>query len=488
MSVLPVPSAAPDPGLGILRRTEEPALRLQDVSVALHVVSPLPKSGSGRAAPSPYPDCPDFRSMELDLLAYAFQTDPPFGSQCERHEPIPVTIRFPATLQYQSEGRTMWLEGAPPARRASIRLSSTVFRDSALQVWHVVFQPGDGEVFTEFDLIKLIHLYDGRTEATGLRDLVRFDPELPKNREGKPTTDLTVGRLLALLTGASVTDPPLPQAGTVQILAGGSLEATLDTVRKARDAEGGEEMRRLKSWVRNGSAEAASLQACCGVVTGIFDFDQLDDEEILDTLEPTFACSHLIRLHRCTLASVSSEDRAMTECRESIGISPYLIIPHAVLLNNEALVQRAEDAMATVLGTARSLAPPSLGHLEKARAVAEESLQRDMLPNVFNYTTERCLLANGWLSRGAEDRRQRAERRLLELRTVIESRWTRRREQGQTAVAALLALLSVLQVRDVVFDALPPNWSGTVGWALLGALCLAIIALIFAFSRIGLRN
>jgi hypothetical protein len=480
MSVVPVPS--PDPGLGILRRAEEPALRLEDTALALHVVLPLPESDP--AQPLGYPDCPDFRSMELDLLAYAFQTDPPFGSQCERHEPIPVVVRFPPTVQYHSEGRTMWLECAEPSRRASLRLSSTTFRDSRIQVWHFVFQPADGDRFTEFDLVKMIHLYDGRTEATALRDQVRFDLDLPKNREGKPTQDLTLSQLLALLAGSPAATAA--RAGTVQILAGGDLDSILGTVRKAREPDGAEEARRLKGWIRTRSREAAALQACCGIVTGIFDFDQLDDEEILDTLEPTFECSHLIRLHRCTLVSLSADDRAMTECRESIGISPYLLIPHAVLLNNEALVDRAEAAVASVLGTTRRRLP--LGRLESARAVAEESLRRDMLPNVFNYVTERRLFAKGWESRGAEDRRHRAARRLDELRSVIESRWVRRRENGQTAVTALLALISVLQLQGIVEEGTPRGWPAAADWGILAILSAGILALVVAFHRLGLRE
>ena len=452
-----------------LERTEAPALLLERAALALHVVLPLP------GVTEAYPDCPDFRSMELDLLSFGFQVDPPFGSQCEVHEPVPLLVRFPDVTGYQSEGRTMRLACAAPQRRVEVLVSSTAFRDSGFKVWHFIFKPASGERFTEFDLIKLIHLYDGRTEATTLRDTVSYD--LPGS------TGLKGGELLARLAGASKDVRWQPVAGTVQILTGGELDRVLDTVRKAR-AEGGEENRKLRDWVARDTSEAAMLKACCGIITGIFDFDQLDDEEILDTLEPTFECSHLIRLHRCTLVSISEADRAMEECWESIGMSPYLLIPHAVLLNNEALVNRADRAIGEVLGRKRA----GIHSLERARSIASQSLQRDFLPNVFNYVTERSLLHKGWESRGGEDKRRQTLRRFEELETAIEVRWTHRREHGQIAVASLLALLSVLQVRDVVFEAMGPRVPPLWAWINLGGLALILVLLIFAFSRAGIRS
>ncbi len=469
----------PDSALGILRRPEAPALLLEHAALAFHVVARVETRGRKAAA---YPECADYRSMELDLLSRAFQDDPPLGSQCELHEPVPVTIRFPSTIQYHSEGRTMWLECPEPVRQARILVSSTAFPDSGFKVWHFVIRPAHGGRFSEFDLIRLIHLYDGRTEATGLRDQITF--QLGGSLSGKASPEIKIGELLAKLGKEPAGSTWFPTSGTVQILAGGDLDHALEVVRKARSPEGSKEVRELKGWVSGDSGEAGLLKACCGIVTGIFDFDQLDDEEILDTLEPTCRCSHLIRMHRCTLVSISSEDRAMSECVDSIGMSPYLLIPHAVLLNNESLVARADEVIGEVLGKPRV----RLGLLERARVIAEECLQRDFLPNIFNYATVRSLLARGWESRGAEDRRGQVTRRLEKVRSAIDIRWQRRREHGQTAVVSLLALFSVLQVRDVLFDALGPSVPSGVGWLVLGGMCLGVIWLLFAFSRMGLRE
>ncbi|RJQ09808.1 MAG: hypothetical protein C4551_03380 [Bacillota bacterium] len=94
-------------------------------------------------------------------------------------------------------------------------------------------------------------------------------------------------------------------------------------------------------------------------MTGIFDFDQIDLEEAVDTLIPTFAdATAFLRNHRCTLTCIAEEDRSMDECWEEVGISPYLLIPHAALLHNEAISEVANEVMDRATGGAAA----RLGH------------------------------------------------------------------------------------------------------------------------------
>jgi GNAT superfamily N-acetyltransferase len=444
-------------------RDEDPVLQLARAAVSLHFVDTF----SGTAT---YPDCPVFRSMELDLLSYRYQVAPPFGSRCENPEPIPVEIIFPDEFDYHSEGRTMRLRCSQPLRSVVALLSSTTFFQSGIRVWHLTLAPAEGTTFSEFDIIKLIHLYDGRTEKTEMARKVRF-----RCRDGSevPIVDL----LTKLAPG------PFPvarlKAGTVEICtgtadaAGISHSDLLEAVRSARQEDGQKAHARVATWMQNGDIPGRTLMAYCGIVTGIFDFEEVDTGEVLDTLEPTFAdAGTMLRIHRCTLVCMTDDDRAMEECRRTIGISPYLIIPHAVLLHNEQLVDEAEGRIDSV-----TECPSPLRELEKARTLAERNLNRIYLQNVFNYVTERTLFERGSEGRGSVDKLASTRNKLSELEARVKAQWEKQRDRGQMAITILLALLSLMQVKEAYFDLvsciIPIEWR----WASLCfvAACMALL-------------
>src|SRR5690606_15886402 len=68
-----------------------PVLNMTDVAVCLHFVSDCPVPPEETL---PYPKCPVFQSMELDLLSYGYQSQNQIGSQCESAGMIPVEICF----------------------------------------------------------------------------------------------------------------------------------------------------------------------------------------------------------------------------------------------------------------------------------------------------------------------------------------------------------------------------------------------------------
>lgn len=353
-------------------REEDPILNLSRAAVSLHVLEQLPaRENPGESV---YPDCPSFRNMELDLLAYSFQERPPLGSRCEGRGRIPLTIQFPESFIYHSEGAKVRLHCSRPNRKASLLVSSTTFPASGIRVWHLTFTPADGEAFSEFDIIKLIQIYDGRIENARLDKLVRFQ------LEGGDGAGFLVADLMVAVYGAGLKAAEV-RTGTVNISVGISPEHSrmLKVVRGAREPGGEAAAEQLSNWMREEAAENRILNAYCGIITGIVEFD-MEMDELLDTLEPTFAeGDSLIRLMRRTLVKISDTDRTMEKCWETIGNSPYLLIPHAVLLHNEAVVDEAERVIDTA---ARH--PRNVRYLEGIRREAELNLNRLHLPNVFN--------------------------------------------------------------------------------------------------------
>ena len=76
-----------------------------------------------------------------------------------------------------------------------MRLSCSRFPASALDVWHVVISP-DAEAggwFDEYDLLALVHLYDGRAESTRFRENLRFVPRGGANPAGLSASDFLAG-------------------------------------------------------------------------------------------------------------------------------------------------------------------------------------------------------------------------------------------------------------------------------------------------------
>lgn len=227
-------------------------------------------------------------------------------------------------------------------------------------------------------------------------------------------------------------------------------------------------------WISDRTPHGKALLALCGILTGIFDFAEVDEEEVLDTMEPTFASpGSLIRIHRCTMISISQEDRAMAEMKDRVGISPYLLLPHAALLHNETLIENSEKA----------LSDATVGHLpdqEDALLWTKRNLDRLYLPNVFNYGTERTLFTQGAEGRGTNERLAAARARLQELDGHVKLAWESRNSRVQMFIAVLVALLTLTGLHDVIFNTMKEagleHYSGWV-WSVFGLVALVVVSL-----------
>ncbi|HYU15522.1 MAG TPA: hypothetical protein VEL05_05615, partial [Candidatus Acidoferrum sp.] len=326
-------------------------------------------------------------------------------------------------------------------------LSRTRFAAARVTVWHLSLRPRAGEYFDELDIIKLIHLYDGRTEQTKLRSQIGF--AMTAGADGEATMS-AAEFLTAVIADCGVTRgesfPPALVAGTIQIrqpantgfdLARSSADPALAA---AADAEG---------------PASRAIRALCGIVTGILDFDEIDGAEAADTLTPDFSRPGLfIRIHRRTIVQVSHEDRGLEAVRSMVGVSPYLVIPHAAIIGNEHQLERSQER-ADAAGQEDEIARSerralNAAALRDAHAVISDSLKRLWLSNVFNYVTERTLFATGLAGRGALERYASLELELANIGTCIERIYEKRRHDAETWTAILLAAITIIQLKDVL--------------------------------------
>ena len=438
--------------------------------------------------------------MELDQLSYRFQVNPPFGSQCESSPRLPITIIFPDKFEYFSEGKQWTLRCHQPRRDARLTVSSTRFHDSGIRVWHVVITPQENGAFNEFDIIKLIHLYDGRAEHTKLKEEVRF-------RVDQYSEEIEASRLL-LSVCAEVSQVAKLTAGTVEIIPGpqasesDGFDKLLHIVQNARKPDGGECHGRLEQWMGAKAREWQVLKAYCGIVTGIFDFDNMDVDELLDTLEPTVSeSSGFLLINRCTLTHIPKKVRLTDELWSTVGISPYLIIPHAVLLHNEALVDEAAEKVDKVLPTGPETGKKGifallleewsqksyLSKLGEAHKEADRNLNRLYLPNVFNYPTERSLYEKGGHQRGSADKQSATLTKLGELHNLIEVEKNKQRKRGQRTIAMVLLLLVLVEFVKTLDDLCPGILSPGV-IVFIGGVYVVLVGLMFYFDLGGVEE
>jgi hypothetical protein len=161
-----------------------------------------------------------------------------------------------------------------------------------------------------------------------------------------------------------------------------------------------------------------------------------------------------------------------------VGLSPYLLIPHAALIHNEALVAQAEMGADEIMGARRS----SFQDMERARRLMDRSLNRLLTPNVFNYETERTLFEGGAVARGSLERLRTTRRKLEELTSLIAALRARGRDNWQLAVNLLLILLVLLQVKDAPVASLPASVPTAARWGIFIGI-YAVVALAYIKIR-----
>lgn len=402
-------------------------------------------------------DAEPFATFERDILAYAYRERRGIDGRAPLqsrvllpHVPKTVEIRFPVVTAYRSEGDhyRLWCAGqAGRVRRRRLRLlaSRTDFRsgdfgpagarrpgrERALgegrKVFHLVFfsdRDGGYRRCSEYDLIKLAKLCNDH-EDSDVEAQARFavlcarhadsDDESPVACQGCREYRDFDSFAAAALSGAGELSPI--RTCTIQLFAEATSAdawARLNRYLGLLASDRPEAMRQLRPLLEDGADPALERQAKAvgGMLSAIFDFGRIDYRELCDVLEPLdWSDHHVICLQKAVLLSLADMDRVfdLAVRRSHIGMSPYLLIPHAVLLHNEMIL---DDVERVVQEADRSTDKRVLG---RARVRAEAGLKSYLTPNVFHYHAERRLFERGCEERGLDRKAATLERRLEQL-------------------------------------------------------------------------
>jgi hypothetical protein len=453
---------------------EQPLLdEVSEYGIGIHLPVHAPRArGTGSEE--------ELRSFEDDILAYAYRESPPVRTRAVAvpDEWARVAVEFAGEVTFLSEGRRVTflspqakhvsLRCADPqgrTRRFLLRASRTDFETSELSILHLVLGPDPGSSETalnEWDLIKLMKLWnggegvtvDGR-DADG-RQFVRF---LAGGRE------VTLLELARNVFGEDV-EPDAPRVGTVQILHSACETGICDAILDVRERQGAAE---LEPEMKN------AVVAVGGIFQGLLDFEEIDYDELADVFKDVQVEEELVSaIHKGTVLVISATDRAFSaeNVKLAIGLSPYLLVPHAVLLHNEWWLREAVRQLDAAAKPGRAKGR----RLETARAEVGRTLSRRLVPNVFHYAEERRLYSVGRRSRGLQSRQAAVEKRL----TAVKSELSARSDRVKNGVAKALPVLALVFTWN---DALAKHDHTLVFAVLVPVTVLTLAGLAFVFSR-----
>jgi hypothetical protein len=436
------------------REAEKPTLEFEDYGIAFHFVSDGDR-------PETLPQASEqLASFERDLLAYSYREDPPFSSR-GHHVPEEfrvVSFESSRELRYVSEGRMMTLVADSQRKHdVRVRASVTTFQ-SGVVVRHLVLtreHASKDSTLNEYDVIKLIKLWEGGEDVEG-----------PFAGVGVQRCLRFAGRTIGELAAAVFGDPDLaneqPRTGTVQLIAS---DSKWDTIwRAAKDVDDFARAK-PKDWDRI----RPRVESLGGIVQGLVDFREIDIEELADVFAGVEVDEDGLRgLSKGTLLTIGTEDRALEVGLRSFGVSPYLLIPHAVLLQNEEQLHRA----------AREAQRAESRHfvdLEAAQMTMHDALDRGYLPNVFHYSLERALYQEGHESRGLTYRAQELRRLLGHVETTYDVKLNKRRGIADDVRNGLLLIVSYTSYRA----AFPHAPAAAV---LIGLIAISVLYLVWRWA------
>ncbi|MBI3998521.1 MAG: hypothetical protein HY355_05760 [Armatimonadetes bacterium] len=432
-----------------IARDEIPVLRFTQYGVAFHFICVTPAKG----APRPQ-DPTEIASFERDLLSYVYTQPPLLETHVLKHLPrnynerlLETRIQFDSPLVFQSEDQLITLQpprGAPRVRHrlVQVRVAETRFPQSHLSVFHLVLCPRHGleeSGLSEYDVVKLAKLWVGKSDPEVFQEPYTIENQVRFAPAGDDW--MTISELAEAVSGVT---PLAARVGTIQLLEaeGFDWDALVPLISRLKKELAGETPASDEREDRRPSPE---LQAVAGILQCLLDFARVGDVyELRDVFGPAHLVEdELITIHKGALISIASEDRAYQASSEYVGISPYLLIPHAVLLHNHEQLSRAQEAWDEVEAYGGPERSPRW-HLDRARVVMGRALDRDYLPNVFHYPGEQELYITGEQSRGLAGLKQVLRDRLSAIVGELEARRDHRRWMADVGTNLLLGVLSVI--------------------------------------------
>jgi GNAT superfamily N-acetyltransferase len=433
--------------------------------------------------------CNEFYSYETDLLSAHFQKRRPFESQFqEQIGVLPITIHFPEQYNYLSEGKRHQRVSIRQEVSAKLHVSRTRALNGNTSTWSVVVSTGDGDYLTEIECIKLLNFFGSKQEDVQMIAAIEWSCAT--------ISKCLFADFIAQLLSFSSQEPIEISSGILQ-----TDTAYIDFEEASIEFEWSEFYLKLKHY--NEHLELAgeeyertyyndlTFQAInnifCGFALGIFDFERMDFDEVTDTLIPRKANeNYLLLLNRGILLCACHDDDMFTATLDSIGISPYLLIPNMVLVNNEFTLNRIDSAIENLYHHQNSKGKIALSELRKVRSEIDHWLNDNYLPNIFQYPTEKDLYEFGSDHRGILIYKANLENNIQTLDDLKDELIANRQENSDLMMTILLTLLSGIQFQSMFESFVDGDFVMSWVWTILFSLSLT--GAIYYFTKLKTKG
>ncbi len=404
---------------------EHSIFRIPRFSVAWHFKTVCPSNPS---RPNPI-----YNSYEADLMNYSYQD---FGRRPVRTSHVrlldDMEILMPQAYVYSSEGVSYYRVSEHLSFPVSLSLSRSINNGGTVELVNMVVYYDGGGV-GEFDLIKLITAFGSKQEGYQPSESIRF-------RCMKSGRIYTCGELLCEYAGeneyvqlhSGVTELDMARIRTVD---GEPAFASSDEFMKLPMSD---EFPAENDWNK----------VMCGIVLGIMDHQRMNAGEIYDTFKPmNIRQSSFMILSRGHLLKMEYDEES--EKIDKILISPYLLIPSAVLCINEIILDRNEELLKAPVPSTFSYYRKSVWLSSHIMRISQ-SLGSEYYQDLFQYESEQTILQLGSAQRGHERRRSYLEGLISEQHTLLDSFRSKHEMTSSTIESMLLLVLAVMQVITAV--------------------------------------
>lgn len=424
---------------------EIPSHEFGCVSVTFHFVEGIVSEESSENVMPELEYCRHFSSFERDLLNFQNQKNLPFATVLAKPN-LPAILVLPGIYSYVSEGKVNTLLSERNETDVRVSVSYSLVRLSNRRIWHLTVSPAKEKFFTEYDIIKLSSLFGSSQEKSTAKHDLRFRLAKPGETNLKPADFV---KEIADLSEKVLLRPS------------GSGIVEIDSTKFSLNLESFYEIFTLQERTFFPDEKTKQLaKAVCGILLGIFDFNRMDEEEIFDTIQPLMPSElSLMVLCRGTLFKISENDEIMKTVSESILVSPYLLIPSAVLAYNEDLLIRAKNILTESLSEKKKT---SLKSLETGQATVTRFVNYIYLEDLFQYPTENLIVKQGNSQRGLTTLKLNIQNRLTELKSKIESKRSNFTLFTDSVIALVLFLIALWEFYKNFSDNLVPMYAVSV--------------------------
>ncbi len=398
-------------------------------------------------------NCPLFSSYEFDLFQYCSQQSPPYYSSCKTENKTKIiSVHFPQEIHYTSEGRVETLSCQQKELRVEVKISCTQFRNNN-RIWTIVFNPVKSDSFNQSEIIKLINLFCRTQEFSNVKESTVFFDE---DKRFSTMEDLACHlmhekqRYKISKIGSGIVELDISECYSQLPVGSNTWKTILEYIYKIHQGDIHAQMKLEKRYYEENEVRMI-LNLFCAFSLGIFDYNRMSFEEILDTIIPVVSSNHsVIIVNKGIIASFSIGNQLLQNVRDTIGISPYLLITSTALAYNDDMSLSSEKELDDLLDKSQADLP--LTELRDKRKHLERILNEEILTNVFHYKTERILFEVSMFHRGLQDRINNIKARLLELDSLINDQVNRNRTRYDIIISILLVSISLISLEKVFGD------------------------------------